>query len=185
MTVIQQLEQVNGAKRGSFFADVGNADHDVTQRILAKLSRCDCPKAKMKITKSSSSTWVWLNRLMLMNFNSKTNFITQLRHLQIESQNVYALLRPNTYNFSKRYHLQTAIVDWWLNTIAIDHQRDYANNTWATRSLSRGFYDSLPNCLNGYLQEMSCGWNLSSKRSAGRSQAREPCIGCKWCIYKR
>ena len=55
MTVIQQLEQVNGTKRGSFFADVGNADHDVNQRILAKLSRCDCPKAKMKITKSSSS----------------------------------------------------------------------------------------------------------------------------------
>jgi hypothetical protein len=68
MTVIQQLEQVNGAKRGSFFADVGNADHDVTQRILVKLSRCDCPKAKMKITKSSSNTLASFNHLLLSNF---------------------------------------------------------------------------------------------------------------------
>lgn len=34
MAVIQKLEQVNGTKWGSFFADVGNADHDVTQKIL-------------------------------------------------------------------------------------------------------------------------------------------------------
>jgi len=56
MTVIQQLEQVNGAKRGSFFADVGNADHDLSRIIFVKMNRCNCPKVKMKITKSSSST---------------------------------------------------------------------------------------------------------------------------------
>jgi hypothetical protein len=72
-----------------------------------------------------------------------------------------------------------------LNRIAFDYQRDYANETWATRSLSRGLYDSLPNCLNGYLQQMSCSWNLSSERSAGRSQAREPCIVCKWSFCQR
>ena len=37
MTVIQKLEQVNGAKWGSFFADVGNTDHDMSQAILAKM----------------------------------------------------------------------------------------------------------------------------------------------------
>lgn len=38
MTVVQKLEQVNRAKWRSFFADVGNADHDMTQRLLDKTS---------------------------------------------------------------------------------------------------------------------------------------------------
>ena len=54
MTVIQQLEQVNGAKWRSFFADVGNTDHDVTQRILDKTSGYDCPKLTGPITHHQS-----------------------------------------------------------------------------------------------------------------------------------
>ena len=50
MTVIQKLEQVNRAKWRIFFADVGNTDHDVTQRILDKTSGYDCPKLTGPIT---------------------------------------------------------------------------------------------------------------------------------------
>jgi hypothetical protein len=38
MTVVQKLEQVNGAKWRSFFTDIGNTDHDVSQRILANMN---------------------------------------------------------------------------------------------------------------------------------------------------
>ena len=69
--------------------------------------------------------------------------------------------------------------------IAIGHQRDYADDPWANRLLIRGVYDSLPNCHNGYLQQMSCCRNLSPERSAGGSQARAPGISCKWCVYQR
>jgi hypothetical protein len=37
LTVIQQLEKINRTERGSFFANVGNTDHDMSQAILAKM----------------------------------------------------------------------------------------------------------------------------------------------------
>ncbi len=49
MTLIQKLEQVNGAKRQSFFANVGNADHDVIQSIFTKMNGCCCHKVNIKM----------------------------------------------------------------------------------------------------------------------------------------
>jgi hypothetical protein len=62
-----------------------------------------------------------------------------------------------------------------LLIVDLTTNKSYDHVLWAFRSSKRGFYDSLPNRLDGHLQQMSRSWYLSFERSAWGLQASRPC----------
>ena len=66
------------------------------------------------------------------------------------------------------------VVAHWL-IVDLTTIKSYDHFRRAFRSSKRGFYDSLPNRLDGHLQQMSRSWHLSIERSAWGLQASRPC----------